>query len=71
MGTLSDWRPSFDLTAVEKALVAGTHFRPFPSLGTVVKNGQGWKWHPVNEGGANRVSLAGPFGPTRTRHLGP
>jgi glyoxylase-like metal-dependent hydrolase (beta-lactamase superfamily II) len=57
-----DWRPSydilpeeaiasnsliFDLVAAEKTLVVGTHFFPFPSLGTVVKQGEGWLWNPV------------------------
>jgi glyoxylase-like metal-dependent hydrolase (beta-lactamase superfamily II) len=57
-----EWRPSydilpqkaiaskrrlFDLAATEKALVVGTHFYPFPSLGTVTKKGEGWQWSPV------------------------
>ena len=57
-----DWRPSydilpqeavtsnrqiFDLAAAEKALVVGTHFFPFPSLGTVVKKGEAWQWQPT------------------------
>jgi glyoxylase-like metal-dependent hydrolase (beta-lactamase superfamily II) len=37
----------FDRAAAEKALVIGQHFPPFPSLGTVVKNGKGWQWRPV------------------------
>jgi glyoxylase-like metal-dependent hydrolase (beta-lactamase superfamily II) len=57
-----DWRPSYDilteeaiasqrqildLAAAEGALVVGTHFFPFPSLGTVVKKGEGWQWQPI------------------------
>lgn len=44
-------RRIFDLAATEKALVMGQHFSPFPSLGTVVKNGKGWKWQPLEMGG--------------------
>jgi glyoxylase-like metal-dependent hydrolase (beta-lactamase superfamily II) len=40
-------RQIFDRAAVEKALVMGTHFAPFPSLGTVIKNGEGWEWQPI------------------------
>ena len=41
-------RRIFDLAAAEEALVMGQHFPPFPSLGTVVKNGQGWSWRPIS-----------------------
>jgi hypothetical protein len=37
----------FDLAAAEKALVMGQHFHPFPSLGYVVKRGDGWQWRPI------------------------
>ena len=37
----------FDLAAAEQALVIGTHFAPFPSLGYVVKDGDGWQWRPT------------------------
>jgi glyoxylase-like metal-dependent hydrolase (beta-lactamase superfamily II) len=40
-------RRIFDLAATEKPVVMGQHFAPFPSLGTVVKNGQGWLWRPT------------------------
>jgi glyoxylase-like metal-dependent hydrolase (beta-lactamase superfamily II) len=40
-------RRIFDRAAAEKALVIGQHFPPFPSLGSVVKNGKGWQWQPV------------------------
>jgi glyoxylase-like metal-dependent hydrolase (beta-lactamase superfamily II) len=40
-------RRIFDLAAAERALVIGTHFAPFPSLGKVVKNGEGWLWQPI------------------------
>ena len=38
----------FDLVADEKALVIGQHFAPFPSLGKVVKQGNGWQWQCTN-----------------------
>ena len=37
----------FDLAAEERAWVIGQHFPPFPSLGHVVKKGQGWEWQPL------------------------
>ena len=40
-------RRIFDRAAVEKSLVMGQHFPPFPSLGTVVKRGEGWQWQPI------------------------
>jgi glyoxylase-like metal-dependent hydrolase (beta-lactamase superfamily II) len=40
-------RRIFDRAAAEKAQVMGQHFAPFPSLGTVVKNGEGWQWQPI------------------------
>ncbi len=35
------------MDAAEKAWLVGTHFYPFPSLGTVVKKGEGWQWQPI------------------------
>ncbi len=46
-------RRIFDLAAAEKALVMGQHFSPFPSLGTVAKDGKGWKWQPLEMGGTS------------------
>ncbi len=40
-------RQIFDRAAEEKALVIGQHFPPFPSLGYVVKRGEGWGWQPI------------------------
>jgi glyoxylase-like metal-dependent hydrolase (beta-lactamase superfamily II) len=40
-------RRIFDLVAAEQALVVGAHFAPFPSLGTVVNEGEGWQWWPT------------------------
>jgi glyoxylase-like metal-dependent hydrolase (beta-lactamase superfamily II) len=37
----------FDRAAARKALVMGQHFAPFPSLGSVVKTGEGWQWEPI------------------------
>ena len=43
-------RRIFDRAAEEKSLVIGQHFPPFPSLGYVVKSGEGWQWQPVERG---------------------
>jgi glyoxylase-like metal-dependent hydrolase (beta-lactamase superfamily II) len=40
-------RRIFDLAAQEKILVIGQHFSPFPSLGYIVKQGEGWRWQPI------------------------
>lgn len=57
-----DWRPGydilpdlavvssrqiFDLAADQQVLVVGTHSYPFPSLGTVAKQGEGWRWNSI------------------------
>lgn len=44
-------RRIFDRAVEEKALVLGMHFPPFPSLGHVVKKGEGWKWQPIEATG--------------------
>ena len=44
-------RRIFDLAAEEEAWVMGQHFPPFPSLGHVVKSGEGWQWQPVGAAG--------------------
>jgi glyoxylase-like metal-dependent hydrolase (beta-lactamase superfamily II) len=41
----------FDRAAEEKSLVIGQHFPPFPSLGYVVKRGEGWQWQPIETTG--------------------
>jgi glyoxylase-like metal-dependent hydrolase (beta-lactamase superfamily II) len=40
-------RRIFDRAAAEKALVLAFHFFPFPSLGRVVREGEGWQWQPI------------------------
>jgi glyoxylase-like metal-dependent hydrolase (beta-lactamase superfamily II) len=40
-------RAIFDRAAERKALVVGQHFPPFPSVGYVVKEAEGWQWQPV------------------------
>jgi glyoxylase-like metal-dependent hydrolase (beta-lactamase superfamily II) len=40
-------RKVFDLASDEEALVFAHHFPPFPSLGHVRKEGQGWRWQPL------------------------
>lgn len=40
-------RKIFNLVAEKKAFVIGQHFTPFPSLGSVVKKGNGWLWQPI------------------------
>jgi glyoxylase-like metal-dependent hydrolase (beta-lactamase superfamily II) len=39
-------RRVFDHAAETGALVIGQHFIPFPSLGRVVRLGEGWRWQP-------------------------
>jgi glyoxylase-like metal-dependent hydrolase (beta-lactamase superfamily II) len=39
----------FDWAADEHALVLGQHFPPFPSLGYVKRQGDGWLWEPIVE----------------------
>jgi glyoxylase-like metal-dependent hydrolase (beta-lactamase superfamily II) len=41
----------FDLAAEQGTWVIGQHFPPFPSLGHVVKAGEGWQWQPVGSVG--------------------
>jgi hypothetical protein len=43
----------FEQAAAENALVMAQHFPPFPGLGTVLKNGSGWKWEPAEVGGTS------------------
>jgi glyoxylase-like metal-dependent hydrolase (beta-lactamase superfamily II) len=40
-------RRIFDLVADQGALVLGQHFPPFPNLGHVVRQGEGWRWEPI------------------------
>jgi glyoxylase-like metal-dependent hydrolase (beta-lactamase superfamily II) len=40
-------RTLFDRAAAERALVLALHFPPFPSLGHVVRRGEGWHWEPA------------------------
>jgi glyoxylase-like metal-dependent hydrolase (beta-lactamase superfamily II) len=41
-------RRIFDLAAEETALVFAHHFPPFPNLGRVRKEEQGWRWEPID-----------------------
>jgi glyoxylase-like metal-dependent hydrolase (beta-lactamase superfamily II) len=41
-------RRIFDLAAEEDALVFAHHFPPFPSVGRVRKQEQGWRWQPID-----------------------
>jgi glyoxylase-like metal-dependent hydrolase (beta-lactamase superfamily II) len=45
--TADSKRRIFDQAAAEKALVFGHHFPPFPCLGHVVVQGEGWRWLPI------------------------
>jgi glyoxylase-like metal-dependent hydrolase (beta-lactamase superfamily II) len=40
-------RRIFDRAASDKALVLAFHFFPFPSLGYISKQGEGWQWCPI------------------------
>jgi glyoxylase-like metal-dependent hydrolase (beta-lactamase superfamily II) len=51
--TIASKRQILDLAATDKALVIGQQLTPFPSLGTVVKKGEGWAWQPI---GLDRAS---------------
>ena len=42
----SDRRQLLDLAADQQALVFGAHF-PFPGLGHVIRQGEGWRWQPI------------------------
>ena len=44
-------RRIFTCAAAEKAWVIGQHFPPFPSLGHVIKKGEGWQWQPIETRG--------------------
>jgi glyoxylase-like metal-dependent hydrolase (beta-lactamase superfamily II) len=37
----------FNLAAEEDALVFAHHFPPFPNLGRIRKQAQGWRWQPI------------------------
>jgi glyoxylase-like metal-dependent hydrolase (beta-lactamase superfamily II) len=41
-------RRIFDLAAEEDALVFAHHFSPFPNLGHVHDQEQGWRWQPID-----------------------
>jgi glyoxylase-like metal-dependent hydrolase (beta-lactamase superfamily II) len=41
----------FDLAAEEDTLVFAHHFPPFPNLGHVCKQAQGWHWQPIERQG--------------------
>jgi glyoxylase-like metal-dependent hydrolase (beta-lactamase superfamily II) len=41
-------RRIFDQAAAEHALVFAHHFPPFPSVGHVVRHGEGWQWQPIS-----------------------
>ena len=43
----SSKRRLFDQAAAEGALALTFHFYPFPSLGHVVREGEGWRWQPL------------------------
>ena len=45
--TLASRRRLLDRAADEGALVLGFHLVPFPSLGHVRRQGEGWRWEPV------------------------
>ena len=45
-------RRIFDLAAAENALIFAHHFPPFPNLGHVSKQEQGWPWQPIDTQGS-------------------
>lgn len=81
-----DWLPAYDLvpksaatskdqildlTASPGTPVVGRHFPLFPSLGTVLTHGLGWKWRLIEIGSTTSSSQGDPSAPTQRRHLGP
>ena len=65
-----DWAPIYDIlpeqaaaskrricdrAASQGALVLGQHFAPFPGLGRVASNGDGWLWRPIRTKGEEEV----------------
>jgi glyoxylase-like metal-dependent hydrolase (beta-lactamase superfamily II) len=42
---------TFDLAAEEDALVFAHHFPPYPNLGHIRKQEQGWQWQPIDTNG--------------------
>ncbi len=59
-----DWMPAFDMNpeqamstkrrimneaADKQALVFAHHFPPFPNVGHVVRQGEGWEWQPMEQ----------------------
>lgn len=40
-------RRFFDRAATDNTLIFAHHFPPFPALGNVVKDGEGWMWRPL------------------------
>ena len=48
--TLASRRRLLDRAADEGALVLGFHLAPFPSLGHVRRQGEGWRWDPIEPG---------------------
>jgi glyoxylase-like metal-dependent hydrolase (beta-lactamase superfamily II) len=48
-------RRILDLAAKRKALLCVHHFPPFPSLGYIVRKGQGWQWLPIETEGPGLI----------------
>jgi glyoxylase-like metal-dependent hydrolase (beta-lactamase superfamily II) len=40
-------RRIFNQAAIEMSLVFAHHFPPFPNLGHVIREGEGWRWQPI------------------------
>lgn len=47
--TLASKRALCNRAADEKALVFAHHFPPFPNLGHIARQGQGWQWQPLRD----------------------
>ena len=43
-------RALYERACADQALVLAFHFAPFPSLGHIERNGEGWRWVPENVG---------------------
>jgi glyoxylase-like metal-dependent hydrolase (beta-lactamase superfamily II) len=50
--TLATKKRLFDWAAAEDTLIFGHHLPPFPALGHVAKEGDGWQWQPLGNSSA-------------------
>jgi glyoxylase-like metal-dependent hydrolase (beta-lactamase superfamily II) len=49
VATIATRHQLFDQAAAQETLIFGHHFPPFPALGWVQKQEDGWRWLPLAE----------------------